>query len=84
MIGASHVLIAQMHNGRAPAAELFVGKMEFSDVRMFRQQRVNGTPQIADAFAVNDPHPQNSPRLALGEIIRDKVLHFVGPKRVQV
>ncbi len=73
-----------MHDRRAPAAEVFVGEMEFGDARMFRQQRVNGASQVTDAFAVNDSHPQNPARPTLREIVGNQILDFVWTEGVQV
>ena len=81
---ASSGSLLQMHNRRAPAAEMFVREMKFHDLRRLRQQRVNRAPQMADALPMNDPHPENPALLTLREIIRDEVFHLVRSERVQV
>ena len=73
-----------MHNRRTPSAEVFIRQMELRDLRMLGEDGVNGAPQIADAFAVDDPHPQNPALLTFGQIIRHKVLHLARLERVQV
>ena len=63
---------------------MFVGKIESGHVGMAFEKRVNRLPQLADPFAVNDAHAQNSPRPALRQIIEHQFLHFARLKRVQV
>lgn len=73
-----------MHDGGAPAAEMLIGQMELHHAGMLCQNRVNRPPQLPDALAVNDPHPQNPARPARGEIIEHQVFHLARLKRVQV
>ena len=45
---------------------------------------MHGLPQLADPFAVNDPHLQNAARPTLGKIIVDDALDISRTKRVQI
>ena len=73
-----------MHNGRAPAAKVFTRQLELCHVGMFPQDGVNRLTQLADAFAMNDAHPQDATRSALRQIIQHQLLHLTRLKRVQV
>lgn len=58
--------------------------MEFRYVGMLFQNRMNRLTQLPDALAVNDAHPENAARPALGQIIEHQALHVARLKRVQV
>lgn len=73
-----------MHDSCAPAAEMFVGQMELHYVGMFPQKFMNRFAQLPDAFAVDDPHPQNPARPALRQIIQHERLHLARLKGVQI
>ena len=51
---------------------------------MLFQNRVDGSPQIPDAFAVDDAHFEDSLFLTRREVIQDEVFHFAWLERVQV
>lgn len=73
-----------MHNGCAPAAEVFIRQMKLQHVGMFLQELMDRFAQLPDAFTVNDPHAQDSPRLALRQIIQYERFHLTRLERVQV
>lgn len=74
----------QMNDGRAPAAGSAAGEVEFNNLRMPREEGMNRAPQVANAFTVNDPHPQDASPLALGKVIGDEFFNLARLKRVQV
>ena len=45
---------------------------------------MNRAPQVADAFAVNDAHPENAALLALRKVIANKVIDLTRIERVQI
>lgn len=45
---------------------------------------MQGAPQVADAFAVDDAHPQDAAPLTFSEEVRHKVFDLARLKRVQV
>ena len=51
---------------------------------MFLKHCVDGAPQVADSFPVNDPDLEHIASLALGQIIENKILHLARLERVQV
>src|SRR5262245_7551021 len=69
---------------RSLTAERFAGGRKGDYFRMFREQRVDGALQIADAFAVDDPHAQNPALLTGRQIIEHEPFYFTWLKRVQV
>lgn len=73
-----------MDNRRAPAPERFAGQMKFRHLGQLREKRMDRSPQMANAFAMNNPHPEDAPRPALGQIIRDEVLYLARREAVQV
>ena len=73
-----------MHDGCAPAAEMFIGQMERCDLWVLFQNGVDGLAQLADALAVNDAYPQDSARPTLCQIVQHEVLHLARLERVQV
>src|SRR5208283_2695719 len=70
-LASGRMRVAQLHNRRAPAAELWMVQRKRDNVRVFRQDGVHRAPQVADAFAVNDAHLQDASFLTCGQIIRD-------------
>ncbi len=73
-----------MHDGGSPAAERLGGQGEGLYTRMTRQDGVDCPPQVPDAFAMNDPHPENAALAASFEVIRDQFFDFLRTKGVQV
>ena len=65
-----------MNNGRAPTAVFGMVQSKGDDLRMFREDGVNGAAKVADAFAVDDANLENAPFETSGQIIRNQVLHF--------
>jgi len=51
---------------------------------MLREDRMHRLAQLADPFAVNDSHLQNSARPAFGEVIGHDALDISRTERVQV
>ena len=74
----------EVDNRCAPTAEMFVCEVERCYGGMLLQKLVNSFAQLPDAFAVNDSHSQNSPRVALRQIIQHQRLHVARLKGVQV
>ena len=84
MLFARESFGAKFDHRRAPAAELRVGQREGHHLRIFREQGVDGAAEIANAFSMNDSHPENPALPARGQISRHQVLHFARLKRVQI
>ena len=59
---------AQVDDGCAPTAELRMAEREINHVGIFREQRMDGAAQVADAFAVDDAHLADAATPAFGEI----------------
>jgi hypothetical protein len=57
---------------------------EGNHFRMFLKDAVDGAPQIADAFAVDDAHLENSALLASCQIIEHELLYLARLEGVQV
>src|SRR5206468_3739871 len=74
----------QMNNRGAGTAVGFASQGEGGHVRMFGENRMHRLAQLADPFAVNDPHLQNAERPAFGEVIGHDALDIRGTERVQV
>src|SRR5437867_3943537 len=51
---------------------------------MLGQDGMDGTPQIADAFAMDNAHLENPTFLAGGQVIGHEVLYLARLKRVQI
>lgn len=45
-----------MHHRGAPTAELFVGQVKIGDARVRSQQGMHSLTQLANAFAMDNPH----------------------------
>lgn len=73
-----------MHNCCTPATEVFVCQMKLRHIRMFLQKLVNGFAQLPDAFAVDDPYAQKTPRPTFRQIIQHERLYLTRLKGVQV
>ena len=76
--------LAQLDDGRAPATVLRMVQGEGDNLRMFGEDRVDGALEIANAFAVNDPHLENASLLARREVVHDEVFDLARTERVQI
>src|SRR5208282_4757914 len=73
-----------MDDRRPPAPVLRMVQGERRDLGVFGQDRVNGAPQVADAFAVNNAHLEDAALAAGRQVVRHQVLELTRAERVQV
>src|ERR1043166_7330400 len=52
--------------------------------RILSEERMDGPAQIADSFAVNDPHFENAVLLARRQVIRYQILNFARIESMQI
>jgi hypothetical protein len=70
--------------GCAPAAVLGVVERVGHHVRVPGQDGVHVAAELAGAFAVNDPHLENPPLPASGEVVRDEFLDVLWTKGMEI
>jgi hypothetical protein len=74
----------EVHDGCTPPTERFTRKRERFDSRMSRQNGVNGLSQLANAFSMDDPNPEDALRPTRLQVIRHEVFDHAGWKGVQI
>lgn len=74
----------QLHNRRAPAAEMFASQCISFHARVPRKKRVYRATQISNTLAVNDSNSKNSPCFALRKIIRHEAFDLARLEGVQI
>ncbi len=84
MLGALPARLPQMHDRRAPAAVLRVVEGERDHLGVFGQDGMDGAPQVADAFAVNDSHLEDAAFPARCQVIQHQVFDLPWAECVQV
>ncbi len=75
---------SQLHHRRSPSAFFFSRALKRFHVRQFFKDRFDRTPEGPRAFAVDDPHPEDTALSAFLKIPGHKVLHVCGVEGVQI
>ena len=73
-----------MHDRCAPTSEGFAGQCKRNYSRVPGKKGMDGLSELADSFAVDDPHSQDTARPARFQVIWHQLLDLPGLESMQI